>query len=833
MKKLTLTTAAFALLSAGVMAQGSLKLGAPVKKKLANQQTQSTSEPNTRTGQLPQRGCGTATPTKEWDEAFNEMVKIHKENVLNGRTAATTYTIPIIFHIIHEGEAVGVGHNISQAQVNSQIPILNADYNGTGYNTSLYSAMTLSSKPAFYQYAAVPSNSVAAASLNSGGGIAIGASGVYFCLATKNPSGVTLPEPGIDRQSYTVGANSTKPSASSNVQSLFDTKIKPATIWDPTKYFNVWVSDGGTSGLLGYATFPPVSATGSSAVSSSQNGGASGNWGMSATNQSTTDGVWCVYTGLGNTGAAASAPYNKGRTLTHESGHWLGLRHIWGDGTCANDFCNDTPPAAAANYVNCGQAYPYHSGTCTGNSPDGEMYMNFMDYSNDCGMWMFTNDQVNRIHASLAGSAYRSNLTTSAANLCAGVTQTYTTIVAGFTYPSSICTNAAAVFTDASTGGPVVSWAWSSNPSTGVVINTATSQNPSITFPSAGTYVVTLAATNTVNTSSVSHTITVTSCTVAANSCDTLSNVNAADTITLYNASTGYLTGSGLLTASTGTVTYTNKTIGEVYSQSIYPTNVTKVKGAMIIFYRESASNIGTKGSSVLTLKMTNTGTDVSGGIIPGTTTAATQTLSLTSVVASANTAGPDYFGNNLYNYTGYMKAYPVMFAAPVTMTSTFGLTLTLPTVSGDTAVVWSNDEFTSNTSGLGTGCIQLKPSNSNTLTWYNIKSAVGLPISFGIIPIACTATTTDIETNHLGNSITLFPNPNSGQFNFAVTLPEATNLNFTIVDLLGQTVYARAENNVTNTILSVDLSNLAKGIYYANITDSNNNKTIKKIIIQ
>jgi hypothetical protein len=845
MKKLLLTTTAFALLSAGVMAQG-VTFQKPLKKGYKN--AQSTNErrdfstPDLKSGQKLNRGCGTPSPSKDWDDAFNAMVEQHKADLAANRTTATTYTIPIIFHIIHEGEAEGVGHNISQAQVNSQIPVLNADYNGTGYNTSLYAAMTYSGQPAFYQYAAATTNSVSAASKASNGSIAIGASGVYFCLATKNPSGTTLAEPGIDRQPYTVGGNTTKPSASSNVQTLMDGTIKPATIWDPTKYFNVWVSDGGTSGLLGYATFPPVSATGSAAVSSSQNGAASGSFGMTATNQSTTDGVWCVYTGLGTTGAVTS-PYNKGRTLTHESGHWLGLRHIWGDGSCVNDYCNDTPPAAAANYVNCGTAYPYHAGTCTSssvysgngtttllgtqnNSIDGEMYMNFMDYSDDCGMWMFTNDQVNRIHASLAGSAYRSGLTTSAANLCAGVT--VSTPTAAFTPPSSICSNVSVTFTDGSSGPPT-SWAWSVNPSTGVVFTSSTVANPGITFPAAGTYTVTDAVSNSAGSNSVSQVVTVTSCTTS--SCDTLSNMLSTDTLTIYTVTKGYLSGSGGVATNTATPTVptlTAQALGEVYSSSSFPTNVTQVKGAMILFYRDAANNIGTKGTTgTITVAMTGTTTSTY-GTVPNATSSATQTVSMASIVSQATTAGVDYAGNTLFDYTGYMIAYPVMFTTPVTMPTGFALTVTTPTaVTADTIVVWSNSGTTQSTA---TGCIKYKSSSSTT--WYN-GSAFGINPSFAIIPIVCPATTTGIEANQLGSSITLFPNPNSGQFNFAISLPESTNLNFTIVNMLGQVVYTKAENNVTNTVLSVDLSNLAKGIYYANITDSNNNKTVKKIIIQ
>ena len=192
------------------------------------------------------------------------MVEAHKADMATGRASATSYTIPIIFHIIHEGEAEGSGHNISQAQIQSQITVLNQDYNGTGYNTSVYATLTntATGKPAFYEYGAAATNSVSAASLASNGSIAIANCGIYFCLTTKDKNGNTLAEPGIERILYSTISGATKPSTSSNVQTLFDNTIKPATIWDPTKFFNVWVSDGGTSGLLGYATFPPASTSG-------------------------------------------------------------------------------------------------------------------------------------------------------------------------------------------------------------------------------------------------------------------------------------------------------------------------------------------------------------------------------------------------------------------------------------------------------------------------------------------------------------------------------------------------------------------------------------------
>ncbi|HWY38706.1 MAG TPA: hypothetical protein VNY73_09115, partial [Bacteroidia bacterium] len=284
MKKIVLTSAAIAMLGTSMIAQtndiGNLK---------------ATPKPVTSVVKSNSNRCATQTPSKHWDEWFNTRVDEYVKSLPSGKASSTTYTIPIVFHIIYNsGEAVGSGHNVSQAQVNSQIPILNADYGGTGYNTSQYASMSLSGHPPFYDYAVA--NSLPAP---DNGGVVIAGSGITFCLATKNPSGTTLTEPGIDRHTWQSIPGASDPASSGSLQSLFDNTIKPATIWDPTKYFNVWVSDGGTSGLLGYATFPPASASSTSAITPS--------WGESNTSTpSQADGVWMAYTALGNTGAAAA-----------------------------------------------------------------------------------------------------------------------------------------------------------------------------------------------------------------------------------------------------------------------------------------------------------------------------------------------------------------------------------------------------------------------------------------------------------------------------------------------------------------------------------------------
>jgi len=144
----------------------------------------------------------------------------------------------------------------------------------------------------------------------------------------------------------------------------------------PTTKLNLWVCTIG-GGILGYAQFP---------------GGSS-----------STDGVVIDSKYLGTTGTA-TYPFNLGRTATHEVGHWLNLRHIWGDATCGSDLVSDTPVHNTANY---GVPAVGHRSTCSGTPL--EMYMNYMDYTDDRGMYMFSVGQKNRMNAVFAVGAARAS----------------------------------------------------------------------------------------------------------------------------------------------------------------------------------------------------------------------------------------------------------------------------------------------------------------------------------------------------------------------------------------------------------------------------------------
>ena len=155
----------------------------------------------------------------------------------------------------------------------------------------------------------------------------------------------------------------------------FDDKVKKASTggiapYQPKTHMNLWVC-ALTGGLLGYAQFPggPVN----------------------------TDGVVCNYLAFGTNGTA-QAPFNKGRTATHEVGHYLNLRHIWGDtpDCSGSDMVADTPNCAGPNFGT--PAWPVV--TCN-NGPNGDMFMNYMDYTDDAAMFMFTAQQVLRMRTTL------------------------------------------------------------------------------------------------------------------------------------------------------------------------------------------------------------------------------------------------------------------------------------------------------------------------------------------------------------------------------------------------------------------------------------------------
>ncbi|MDQ3681885.1 MAG: M43 family zinc metalloprotease [Bacteroidota bacterium] len=268
--------------------------------------------------------------------------------------------IPVIVHVVHFGEAVGTGANIAAAQVYSQIEVMNEDFRrkaGTlGYSSDGRSSDTE----------------------------------IEFVLAEFDPAGNKLVEPGIHRYKGPLPAY---------VLDDIDILIKPATIYDPNRYLNMWTVNFAAL-LLGYAQFPDP-AHGLASGLGCDPGGAS------------TDGVVMGYNAFGSRAKYPMGTYHKnydlGRTVTHEVGHYLGLRHLWGDGGCeVDDYCGDTPNSGAsssgcpAGKVSCGNVV---------------MYENYMDYSYDKCMNIFTKDQALRMRTVLTKSTRRRELLSSTVHL--------------------------------------------------------------------------------------------------------------------------------------------------------------------------------------------------------------------------------------------------------------------------------------------------------------------------------------------------------------------------------------------------------------------------------
>ncbi len=274
-----------------------------------------------------------------------EAVERHTQSFLDGKIAAdrnAIVTIPVVFHVVWKS----VSENISDAQLQSQLDVLNDDFRRMNADATNQWPQAADSQ-------------------------------IEFCLASVDPSG--------NATSGIVRVKTKKRSFSYTNDGVKFASSGGSDAWPTGDYLNIWVCNL-SNGLLGYAQFP----------------------GSGAAN---TDGVVNDYAYTGS-GGSAQSPYDLGRTATHEVGHWLNLRHIWGDGGCGvDDFVGDTPESDASN-----------GGCATGHVSCGsvDMVENYMDYSYDACMNLFTAGQSSRMQALFASGGFRESLLSS--NGCGGGT---------------------------------------------------------------------------------------------------------------------------------------------------------------------------------------------------------------------------------------------------------------------------------------------------------------------------------------------------------------------------------------------------------------------------
>ena len=297
----------------------------------SNDETNSSTDLATTGAHKHHRGCAShevheqqLRENPELAAKMQEIERFTQNAITNGRLVNGKIQIPVVVNVLYRTAA----ENISLTQIQSQIDVLNKDFNAT--NSDFNQVPTV--------FSGVKANV-----------------GISFVLDA------------VYRKSTTKTSWGTRDAMKKSTQG----GINPTS---PTTKLNLWVCTIG-GGILGYAQFP---------------GGSSA-----------TDGVVIDSKYLGTTGTA-TAPFNKGRTATHEVGHWMNLRHIWGDTTCGSDLVSDTPTHNTANYGL--PAFPHYS-TCTGTPI--EMTMNYMDYTDDAGMYMFSNGQKSRMLAIFASGGSR------------------------------------------------------------------------------------------------------------------------------------------------------------------------------------------------------------------------------------------------------------------------------------------------------------------------------------------------------------------------------------------------------------------------------------------
>ena len=262
--------------------------------------------------------------------------------------SGNVFRIPVVFHVIHNGEAYGVGANIPDERFTEQIRILNEDYrrkpNTPGFTTDPRSADAM----------------------------------IEFVLTTRDPQ--CQPSTGITR---TNGGRATWDLSDNDI-------FKNLALWPTNQFLNIWVLN--LQLYLGYASFPETSLPLGGSVSYSH-----------------PDGVVANYKYVGNSPPTFTRLYAGGRTITHEIGHFFGLLHTWGDGDCsATDFCDDTPPQNGV-LMHCPQT-PADTANlhCPGFPP--AMYQNYMQYVYDSCMHIFTRDQVYRMRYVLCNTPARDSL---------------------------------------------------------------------------------------------------------------------------------------------------------------------------------------------------------------------------------------------------------------------------------------------------------------------------------------------------------------------------------------------------------------------------------------
>ena len=674
------------------------------------------------------------------------------------RTGAVI-TIPVVVHVVYNTAA----QNISDAQIQSQIAVLNEDFRKLNADASL--------TPSVFSSLATDCQ-------------------IQFCLAQRDPNGNATT--GIVRKSTTTTAFSTNDNVKRTANGGDDA-------WNSTQYLNLW-SCNLSGGVLGYAQFP---------------GGAAA-----------TDGVVILYSAFGRTGTV-SAPYNKGRTATHEVGHWLNLRHIWGDANCGSDLVNDTPTAKTSNF-GC-PTFPYNVGACSGNTT-GEMTMNYMDYTDDACMYMFTAGQAARMTAAINTS--RTGLLTSLG--CTPPTPpTSCGTVTGLT-ASSVGSTTATVSWTAVSGATAyslqyravgsatwttVSTAATSASLTGLTVSTAyefqvtSSCSGTLgTVSSLGNFTTTAAAACGTPTALTSSSITSSSATVSWTAV-----TGASSYLVQYRVSTATTWSSVTVTSATATLTGLTASTAYTYQVTATCSGTAGTASATATFTTSAASTTCTdiyeSNNSRTAAKTIAVNTDIYAKI--GTSTDKDWFKFVTTAAAPKIKVVLDQLPAD-YDLALYNSAGTTLTSSALAGTSSETVIYNTSTVSATyyIQVYGYASAFNANS------CYHVRVSTGAT----NFRSVDGSEENSGDVISA--EKVTGLE------GLNLFPNPANTSLTINYFTPSMENTSIEIYDMMGQLVNTMNVNaNQGFNSRELDLTSMSNGVYFLKVTQNNNTLTKKFVV--
>lgn len=679
-----------------------------------------------------------ATERAAYEQTINSWINQHE----NSNTPQAVITIPVVVHVVYFNAA----QNISDNQVFSQIQVLNEDFSRTNPDAS--------NTPAAFTGVAANSE-------------------IQFCLATVDPNG--NPTNGIERRQISTNVSF---NTNDNVKNFATNGLNA---WPVTQYLNMWVCNLG-GGLLGYGEFPT--------------GTASNTFGLVM-------GYFCFgsnYTSYG-TFPSLTAPYDGGRTSTHEIGHCFNLYHIWGDdGTACtgSDMCADTPNQKGENY-GC-PAYPQTTqtgGRCSTSDPSS-MFMNYMDYTDDGCMNLFTLNQKTRMLAVLNSTPYNGLQTSTACqSASAGIDAGISTIISPST---SLCNT---TFTP-----QVTLRNYGTNPLTSVTINYRIDANPIQTYSWTGN-LASLANTN----------VTLASMTTTA----------GTHTFTAYTSNPNSGTDANAANdQSQRTFTVTSMGQNLPYSEGFEsatfpPTGITinNNDGATTWQRTATAASSGTASAYMDNFDYNANG-EIDEIVLPNLNLSSVSNPVMTFQVAyrlyTNPTANP--------SYSDTLRVW-ISTDCGVTWTQLYGKwSTTLTTVTP----TFSTTEFVPTTGQWRLENISLSPYQSATNAMIKFRHATQYENNLYLDDINI-MNSTDVSSLTLHSEVNLFPNPSSGQVTVDVNMMNRDNLVIKVTNPVGQSVAEVSENSTYGGRYVLDLSAEPNGVYFIEVQTGTEVVT-RKIVI-